>query len=52
MIFQIKKGEIISNEYQIKEKLGEGGLSVVYRAGDKKYNRDVALKFLKQNVTS
>ncbi len=52
MIFQIKKGEIISNEYQIKEKLGEGGISVVYRAGDKKYNRDVALKFLKQNITS
>lgn len=52
MGLEFKKDEIIDRRYKIAEKLVEGGMSVVYRAVDLTTDSPVAVKFLKEGLTS
>ena len=47
----IKIGMLIADRYEVLEKTGTGGMSVVYRAKDHKLNRVVAIKVLKQEFS-
>ncbi len=47
----VKIGMLIADRYEVLEKIGTGGMSVVYRAKDHKLNRFVAIKALKQEFS-
>ena len=42
-------GEMLDNRYEIKEKIGVGGMAVVYKALCHRLNRYVAVKILKDD---
>lgn len=47
----LEKGKIIGERYEIEEKIGTGGMADVYKASDKRLNRKVAIKVLKQEFS-
>ncbi|HIU88425.1 MAG TPA: Stk1 family PASTA domain-containing Ser/Thr kinase [Candidatus Avilachnospira avistercoris] len=44
----IEAGNILDGRYEIESKIGQGGMSYVYRAKDTKLDRTVAIKVLKE----
>ncbi len=46
------EGEVLSNRYEIEERIGEGGMALVYRAKDRLLHRWVAVKVLRDQYAS
>lgn len=46
------EGKLLGNRYEIIEKIGNGGMSTVYRATDKVLKRNVAVKILRDEFTT
>ena len=44
--------KVLANRYELFERVGEGGMSVVYKAKDRLLNRFVAIKILKPEFIS
>jgi serine/threonine-protein kinase len=46
------EGKLLGSRYELLEKIGNGGMSTVYRAMDKVLKRDVAIKILRDEFTT
>lgn len=46
------EGKLLANRYEIIEKVGNGGMSTVYKAVDKVLKRNVAVKILRDEFTT
>ncbi len=48
----LSTGTVLSGRYEIQEKIGVGGMAVVYRGRDLKLERNVTVKVLKEEFTA
>ena len=46
------EGKLLGNRYEIIEKIGNGGMATVYKATDKVLKRNVAVKILRDEITT
>ena len=46
------EGKLLGNRYEMIEKVGNGGMSTVYKATDKVLKRNVAVKILRDEFTT
>jgi beta-lactam-binding protein with PASTA domain/predicted Ser/Thr protein kinase len=45
-------GEVLGNRYRIEERIGGGGMSVVFRAADLQLGREVAVKVMRSHLVA
>ena len=45
-------GMVFDDRYEIQEMIGEGGMSVVYKAQDLRLNRSVAVKVMRDEMAA
>ncbi len=48
----LSRGAVIAGRYEIVEKIGVGGMAIVYRAKDKKLDRDVTFKVMREEFVT
>jgi predicted Ser/Thr protein kinase len=46
----VRQGELVAARYEIRDRLGRGGMGAVYRAHDRVLDEDVALKVLREDA--
>ena len=46
----VRRGDVVAGRYEIRDRLGRGGMGVVYRAHDVVLGEDIALKLLRPDV--
>ena len=48
---RLEPGEVLANRYELRERIGEGSMGAVYRALDRTWGEEVALKVVLPSVT-
>ncbi|MDR1687652.1 MAG: Stk1 family PASTA domain-containing Ser/Thr kinase [Clostridiales bacterium] len=48
----LKEGTVFADRYEIKDKIGQGGMSIVYKALDTKLNRIVTFKVMREEFAT